>query len=118
MKQEILEKVNELLEELGTEEYEVLKNYNGYKVFSPVYKKMTITGFPLFILVKNDEVRFCTTMEGFEILEANKSGEEMSDEEFNSFLETLARIIEVKATTVEEAVEFVRAAKVYEKNSD
>ena len=35
----------------------------------------------------------------------------MTNAEFNAFLETLARLIESKAKTVEEAAEIVRAAK-------
>lgn len=35
----------------------------------------------------------------------------MTNAEFNAFLETLAKLIESKATTVEEAAELVRAAK-------
>lgn len=37
--------------------------------------------------------------------------EGMTNAEFNSFLETLAKLIESKATTVEEAAQIVREAK-------
>lgn len=35
----------------------------------------------------------------------------MTDAEFNSFLETLAKLIESKATTIEQAAQIVRNAK-------
>ena len=35
----------------------------------------------------------------------------MTNAEFNAFLETLAKLIESKATSVEEAAEIVRSAK-------
>lgn len=37
--------------------------------------------------------------------------EGMTNAEFNAFLETLARLIEVKANTVEEAANLIRQAK-------
>lgn len=37
--------------------------------------------------------------------------EEMTNAEFDAFLETLAKLIEAKATSVEEAAEIVREAK-------
>ena len=37
--------------------------------------------------------------------------EGMTNAEFNAFLETLAKLIESKAVTVQEAAELVRAAK-------
>ena len=36
----------------------------------------------------------------------------LTNEQFNSHLETLARLIEAKATTVEEAAQIVRDAKI------
>ena len=36
----------------------------------------------------------------------------MSDKQFNSHLETLAKLIESKATSVEEAAQIVRDAKI------
>lgn len=36
----------------------------------------------------------------------------MTNAEFNSFLETLARLVESKAKTIEEAAEIIRNAKV------
>lgn len=36
----------------------------------------------------------------------------MSNEQFNSHLETLAKLIEAKATTVEEAAQIIRDAKI------
>lgn len=38
--------------------------------------------------------------------------EEMSNAQFNAFLETLAKLIESKAKSVEEATELIREAKV------
>lgn len=35
----------------------------------------------------------------------------MTNAEFNAFLETLAQLVESKATTIEEAVEIIRQAK-------
>lgn len=35
----------------------------------------------------------------------------MSNAEFNAFLETLARLIESKATTIDEAAQLIREAK-------
>jgi len=35
----------------------------------------------------------------------------MTNAEFNAFLETLAKLVESKATTVEEAAEIIRQAK-------
>ena len=37
--------------------------------------------------------------------------EEMTNAEFDAFLETLAKLIEAKATSAEEAAEIVREAK-------
>lgn len=38
--------------------------------------------------------------------------EEMTNAQFNQFLETLAKLIEAKAKTVEEAAELIREAKI------
>jgi len=37
--------------------------------------------------------------------------EGMTNAEFNSFLETLAKLVEAKATTIEEAAKLIRDAK-------
>lgn len=45
-------------------------------------------------------------MEGSEEMENG-----MTNAEFNAFLETLAQLVESKATTIEEAAEIIRQAK-------
>lgn len=38
--------------------------------------------------------------------------EDMTNAQFNQFLETLAKLVEAKAMTVEEAAELIREAKI------
>lgn len=42
----------------------------------------------------------------------------MSNEQFNSHLETLAKLIEATATTVEQAAQIVRDAKIYDAQAE
>ena len=42
----------------------------------------------------------------------------ISNEQFNSHLETLAKLIEAKATTVAEAVQIVREAKIVDAQAE
>lgn len=45
------------------------------------------------------------------VFESFEEGQEMTNAQFNAFLENLAKLIEAKAETVEQAAELVRQAK-------
>lgn len=45
------------------------------------------------------------------IFEPNGEEQEMTNAQFNAFLENLAKLIEAKAETVEQAAELIRQAK-------
>lgn len=64
----MIEKVRELANELGASEVKRVKDWNGYKVFKPIYKGNPIVGYPYVILVKGDEVRICDAKESLEYL--------------------------------------------------
>ena len=49
------------------------KDWNGYKVFVPVYRKRCIIGLPYVILVKGDEARISTEEESFAYLDFENS---------------------------------------------
>lgn len=63
------EKIRELADELGASEVKRGKDWNGYKVFKPVYKGNPIIGYPYVILVKGEEARICDVKESLEYLD-------------------------------------------------
>lgn len=63
------DEINKLITELNADDIKCGKDYNGYKVFEPVYNKKCIIGFPYVIFVKNNEARICTAEESLEYLD-------------------------------------------------
>ena len=62
-------KSKELLIELGAYKAKKGKDWNGYKVFIPLYRGNPIIGLPLVILQKGDDARISTNQESFEYLD-------------------------------------------------
>ena len=65
--------------ELAAQRCKKGKDWKGYKVYEPVYKKPACIGLPLVVLVKDSEVRLSTREECFQYLDFAYSDE--SDEE-------------------------------------
>ena len=55
--------------ELAADSYKKGEDWQGYKVYEPVYKKSVCIGFPLVVLVKDNDVRLSTNEECFQYLE-------------------------------------------------
>ena len=52
-----------------------VKDWNGYEVYEPIYKKDFIGGFPRIVLAKDGEVRLSTNDECFAYMEFVKNKE-------------------------------------------
>lgn len=63
------EKIDRLIKGLHGDSFKRGNDWNGYKVFVPVYKKETYIGYPLVVLVKDDKARVSTIDESLEYLE-------------------------------------------------
>ena len=55
--------------ELSADSYKKGEDWQGYKVYEPVYKNAPKIGYPLVVLVKDDEVMVSTEDEAFDYLE-------------------------------------------------
>ena len=66
------EKIKELADELGADEVKRGKDWDGYKVFKPVYKGNPIIGYPYVILVKGEDARICDVKESLEYLDCEQ----------------------------------------------
>lgn len=76
----MLKKTEELIKQLHGDGFKMGKDWNGYKVFVPVYKKETYVGYPLVVLAKGDEVRVSTIDESLEYLAFSSTGTEEENE--------------------------------------
>ena len=63
------EKIQAIIKELHGDSFKRGKDWKGFKVFVPVYKKPTYIGFPLVVLAKDEKVRVSTIEESLEYLE-------------------------------------------------
>ena len=74
MDKELQEKIDELVEELypakGAKESIV---WNGFKVYEPIYEKNAFIGYPLVILVKDNNARISTPDESLDYLDYKDS---------------------------------------------
>ena len=61
--------IRELAIDLNAEEVKRGKDFKGYKVFEPVYKKNVKIGLPYVIFVKDDKARICTDEEALDYLD-------------------------------------------------
>ena len=70
--------IRELAYDLHASSVKRGKDWNGYKVFEPIYTKECYIGLPYVILVKDDKARICTDKECFEYMDfvANNLGKE------------------------------------------
>lgn len=62
------EKIQKLVEELGTKYAEKGTDFKGYEVYIPTYSNDVCIGYPLIILAKGDEARISTVEEAIEYL--------------------------------------------------
>ena len=65
--------------ELAADSYKKGEDWQGYQVYEPIYKNAPKIGYPLVVLVKDDEVMVSTEDEAFDYLEYTLRNE--SDEE-------------------------------------
>ena len=63
MDKQIKIEIEEVMEELFADDYKRGKDWNGYEVYEPLYKKPISLGPPLVVFVKNNEVRMSTPEE-------------------------------------------------------
>lgn len=61
------EEIKELIEELGTKKYRKLGRWHQYEVYEPIFEKTVYIGEPIVVLVNDDEIRYSTYDESFEI---------------------------------------------------
>jgi hypothetical protein len=69
MDDKLNEKILDLVDDLGADDYEEGRAWNGYKVYIPVYDEESTVGLPLVILEKGGEVRISTGAEAMEYLD-------------------------------------------------
>ena len=74
------EKIDQLIKGLHGDGFKRGEDWNGYKVFVPVYKKETYIGYPLVVLAKGDEVRVSTVDESLEYLAFSSTGNQEENE--------------------------------------
>ena len=81
MKKKLQEQIHALIAELGADEAEHGKPWNGYEVYIPVYHEVAYVGLPLVVLVKGDEIRLSTGEEGLDYLATteDEDGEEAEE---------------------------------------
>ena len=60
--------VKRRMREIGAYTYKLGEEWNGYKVYEPVYKEPVYIGFPLVVLVKDGKVRVSTGDEALDYL--------------------------------------------------
>lgn len=60
---EIDNKIQQIVKEMHGVDATYIKEWNGYSVYSIVYKGNVVGGFPLVILASSSEVRLSTTEE-------------------------------------------------------
>ena len=70
------EKIQKLVEELGTEYAEKGTDYKGYEVYIPAYSNDVCIGYPLIILAKGEEARISTPKEALEYLNMTNPDDE------------------------------------------
>ena len=77
----IFEEIKPLIfDDLNADGYKRSKDWNGYVVYEPIYKKYVEIGIPSVVLVNDDEVRVSTLEESFEYLRFSVPSDEDDDE--------------------------------------
>ena len=69
MKNNVEKLVKQFMEDLDADTYKLGKDWNGYKVYEPVYNTTVYIGFPLVVLVKDGKVRLSTNEESIKYLD-------------------------------------------------
>lgn len=66
------DKIQKFAQENGYEKINYKGKWKDYEVFDPIYsesKEISYVGYPLMILVKNEEIRLTTPEESLELLD-------------------------------------------------
>lgn len=73
MDNKLEEKILDVIDDLGADDYEEGLAWNGYNVYIPVYDEESTVGLPLVILEKGGEVRLSSGAESLEYLDFSNS---------------------------------------------
>ena len=63
-------KIQDLIDQLGADDYKKGESWNGYDVYIPEYEGDPVIGLPYVVLVKGNEARICDDDEALAYLRA------------------------------------------------